>query len=339
MIDELHSPSTINYKVNEAKTNIAQFVLVYNKMRNTFNLHARISSDFISRYNRKSVILSLGFQQSRGCDFFNGVECFYVEFFRTAKGSCGNDRSFDKEVDFAHSMFTKFTNDFGKICDHVIELNELVPQTYMHLSTFTYSFEIDPDLLKSKVNIPVWVEREAPQQQLELRDEILKKVGILKNDFVPFSELLFQTGDELVQSVKRLFEFLGMNVSFTEKSSPVDLIAINDTAHLAIEVTGTNGNINNKDRKVGQSITYSGEKKDNEKVILAANTFRDQPIEKRPKESFTKEAVKILVPFNVCMVTTVDLYNCWKAILEGRQTKSGVIEKLREASGIFEQST
>lgn len=103
MIDESHSPSTINYKVNETNTNIGQFVLVYNKMRNTFTLHARIASDFISKYNRKSVILSLGFQQSRGCDFFNGGECFYVEFFRTAKRSYGNDRSFDREVDYAHS--------------------------------------------------------------------------------------------------------------------------------------------------------------------------------------------------------------------------------------------
>lgn len=336
MIDELHSPSTINYKVNEANTNIGRFVLVYNKTRNTLTLHALIASDFISRYNRKSVILSLGFQQSHGCDFFNGAECFYIEFFRSIKRGYADDRHFDREVDYAHSMFTTFTNDFDKICNYIIELNELVPQGYMHIPALTYSFEIDPELLKPKVSIPVWVEKEAPQQQLELRDGILNKIEILKNEFVPFSELLFQTGNELEQSVKRFFEFLGMTVSFTEKSFPVDLIATNDAAHFAIEVTGTNGNINNKDRKVGQSITYSGEKKDNEKVILAANTFRDQPIAKRPKESFTKEAVRILSPFNVCLVTTVNLYYFWKAILEGRETKSEVIKKLGETSGILE---
>ena len=104
MIEELHSPSTINYKVNEANTDIGQFVLVYNKSKKLFTLHVRIASDFISKNNRKSVILSLGFQQSYGCDFFGGAECFYTHFFAVAHRGYGNENWFDREVDYAHAI-------------------------------------------------------------------------------------------------------------------------------------------------------------------------------------------------------------------------------------------
>jgi hypothetical protein len=341
MIDELHSPSTINYKVNEANTNIGQFVLVYNKSKQLFTLHIRIASDFVSKNNRKSVILSLGFQQSHGCDFFGGAECFYTHFFAVAQRGYGNENWFDREVDYAHAMFKKFTEDFGAICDHVIALYNLVPPRPMRIPAFTYSFEIDPELLKSKVSMPTWIEKVAPEVQIDLKNDILSKIEKLKNEYVSFAALLFQSGSELELSVKKFFEFLGMKVVLAEKSFPVDMFAESDAVRFAIEVTGTNGNINNKDRKVGQAITYCGEKKEDEKVILVANTFRDQPISERSKESFTKEAVKILTPtpFNVCLVTAANLYNFWKDIIEGRKSKTDIINMLRETSGVLEYRT
>lgn len=336
MIDELHSPSTINCKVNEAANTIGQFVLVYNKSHQIFTLHVRIATDFLSRNNRKSVILSLGFQQSHGCDFFGGAECFYTQFFAVARRGHGDEQWFDREVDYAHTMFNKFTNDFGAICDHVIALYDLVPPGPMRIPPFTYSFEIDPELLKSKVNMPTWTEKVAPKLQLDLKSDILSKIEILKNEYVSFADLLFQSGSELELSVKKFFEFLGMKVVLAEKSFPVDMFAESAEVKFAIEVTGTKGNIDNKDRKLGQAISYCGEKKDDEKIILAANTFREQPIAERTKESFTKEAVKVLTPFNVCLVTTVSLYHLWKDIIEGRKSKLDVINMLRQASGILQ---
>lgn len=94
--------------------------------------------------------------------------------------------------------------------------------------------------------------------------------------------------------------------------------------------------INNKDRKVGQAITYAGEKQENEKIILLANTYREQAVSARPKESFTPQAIKIVVPFDVCLVTGVALHNYWKAIIEGRKTKDDVISILRQTTGVLE---
>jgi hypothetical protein len=342
MIEEAHSPSTINSKVNEATTPAGRFILVYNKTTKVFTLHANIGSDFLSTNNRKSVIQALGFEQSSGCDFFQGMECFWVQLYKIGaqvyrrSGQMDPVEFSERQAEYAHTIFENFINAFPQICNHYIALNQLVPKDYVRIPVITYSFEIDPELLKSKADIPVWVEHEAPPQQTALRDELLQKIGILKNDYVVFSELLYESGDQLEQSVKRFFEFLGMKVEETEKSFPVDLLAQKDDVKLAIEVTGTNGNINNKDRKVGQAVTYYGEKKEDEKIILVANTYRHRPIPERPKESFTPQAEKILRPFGVCLTTGVTLYRFWKAVLEGKKGKDEIIALLRNTNGILE---
>jgi hypothetical protein len=345
MIEETHSPSTINYKVNEASNTYGQFVLVFNKTTKVFTLHAHIGSTYLSTNDRKSIILALGFNSSSGCDFLHGSECYWTQFFKIGvqaynrAGNYDEDDFIDQRAQYAHALFNKFTEDFGKICDHYSELKNLVPTDYVRLPMLTYSFEIDPELLKPKMAAPVWVEDVAPKSQIDLRDELLGKIEVLKNDYVTFSELLFQSGEELELAVKRFLEFLGMKAEQTEKAFPIDLIAEKGDIHLAIEVTGTNGNINNKNGKVGQVITYAGEKQENEKIILVANTFRNQPITERPQESFTPPALKILKPFDACLVTGVTLYEFWKDVLEGRKTKDETINLLNETVGILEHLT
>lgn len=335
MIDELHAPSTINYKVNEAREDFGHFILAYNKTTNEFILHVRIASDFLSTNNRKAVILGLGFQQSRGCDFFKGSECYWIKFFERKNYNRYEDSIIDREVDYAHSLFEKFSREFSQICDHVIALRNLIPEDYIHLPSLTYSFEVDPKLFEVSGDVPTWIEKEAPKEQIELRDEILGKISVLKDNYVSFAELLYQTGDPLELAVKKFFDFLEMKTELAEKSFPIDLFAKKSEVKFAIEVTGVSGNINNKDRKVGQAITYAGEKQEGEKIILAANTYRRQPVEERPSESFTKEAVKILTPFKVCMTTTVTLYTLWKDVIQGRRTKEEVMKSLRETNGIL----
>lgn len=335
MVGELHSPSTINYKVNEANTAVASFILAYNKTNNTFILHARISSDFLATFNRKTIIQSLGFMPSQGCDFFGGSECFHTSFYSRSKNFGDRHDPFDREVEYAHEMFKKFTSDFTQICDHAIALEKLIPRGFMKLPIPTYSFEIEPKLLEAASSTPLWVEKEAPKVQTELRDEILGKIEILKSDFVSFSGLLYQTGDELEQAVKTFLDFLEMATAFTEQSFPVDILATKENIAFAVEVTGTTGNISNKDRKVGQVITYAGEKKEGEKIILVANTFRDTAVKDRPVESYTKEAIKILAPFEVCLVTGVQLYTLWKDILEQKKAKEEVIKLLGGTIGVL----
>lgn len=178
-----HLKSNINYQVREPINNdIGQFVLTYSKNTQIFCLHSHIKTDFLSLNNRKAVILSLGFEKSTSCDFFNGDECYYTQFLRVS-GQEYQPGFFDN-VSIAHYLFKKFTNDFGKICEHAIELRNFIPQGYIQIPLKPYSFQVDPDLLRSKTSFPAWVEKVAPKGQIELRDEILNKMEILKNEYV-----------------------------------------------------------------------------------------------------------------------------------------------------------
>jgi hypothetical protein len=163
-----------------------------------------------------------------------------------------------------------------------------------------------------------------------------KAISIMENKMKVLDEyrdLITGTGDEeLTKIVQKTFDDLGIKTERTEPGFVVDLIG----NEVAVEVTGTAGNIKVDSPKMSQISRFIMQHRKDEKVILVANTHRHlKPEERRGKEDFTKQVTDFLTPMNVCLITSSSLFELWKRTRTGELKKDYVKKKLLEKSGEF----
>jgi len=204
----------------------------------------------------------------------------------------------------------------------------------------TYYQEQQNKLSESRIsedreNIPDWIENYKIERHKEIPSEIKK----LKEEYEKYEKiqyLLYGTGKQLEQSVKLVFEELGMKVDEKKPGDPVDLIATCETIKLVIEVTGSEHRIKGDTRKIRQTVQYQLQGKEEEKIIVIANTYKNLDlVDRKGMENFTEQVRKVLEGTGVAMITTMDLYFLWKAVFEGKLTKREVIKQIHSCKGVF----
>jgi len=106
---------------------------------------------------------------------------------------------------------------------------------------------------------------------------------------------------------------------------------------LLIEVTGIEGQINKGSKKIAQVLdAQQREAKSDDRVCVAVNAYRDQPIAERAKlESFTPDAIKLLTRLNAVVFTTTDLFRVWKLSLTDKVAAQRALLKLFDATAGF----
>ena len=330
-----HAPSELLYELNRITTLVGLAILTYDQPNKQMAIHLRLDKCSLSGKNETVVIQELGFEYHKDCFFLNRLGCFWRETAKPPREAYQNDNILDRWAQSQNYLFTKFCTDIGQIMEASMKLKELVPTGYANIVPIVYSFELDPKLLIC-VDRPAWTEQYIPTLQQQLASKIKEDMNNLQNDYVSFMGLMHESGEKLVESVIRFFEFLGFTANKTEKAHPVDIKAIKSNLEFAIEVTGINSAVTHKEGKVTQVISYVGDKADSEKIILVANTFRDREPKSRPTESFSQQTIKILQPFGVCLVTSFNLYKLWCKIQAKQLTIKQASDLLNQTVGLLE---
>jgi len=59
----------------------------------------------------------------------------------------------------------------------------------------------------------------------------------------------------------------------------------------------------------------------------------------RKREGYTPEIAKLLGKNGVLMISTLQLYELWKKVYEGRKSAIDVVKELHDSYGLFESSS
>lgn len=187
---------------------------------------------------------------------------------------------------------------------------------------------------------PEWLDTYVVSRAKELSEQI----SILTNEKEMYDNMqyvLYGTGDQLESSVELLLTKLGLDVEKQPSGANIDLKARNLELDIgfAVEVTGTKGIIHKDNNKVAQAFQYLmdrvGTDEKNDKLIIVANTQYHLDPKERRQESYTKDFLDLLGNNGILMINTLQLYNIWREVHEGRRSADDVIQELYSSSGRF----
>lgn len=187
---------------------------------------------------------------------------------------------------------------------------------------------------------PDWVQSHLVPTAIDLNRQI-EELTEQKSRYDRIAYVLYGTGDELGEGVVLLLEELGLKVKPQPPGANIDLIANHPGLDIgfALEVTGTKGIIRKDSNKIAQAWQYlndrAGTPQENDRLVIVANTQYHLDPKDRSTESFTPEVVKLLGNNEVLLVTTLQLYEQWKAVHEDRKSKEDVVIELHSTYGLY----
>ena len=239
-------------------------------------------------------------------------------------------------IDAIHNNFTAFS----KKIDHLFELckeeNLIVEEIGSNKNPFLIFPEMS-ELKSEKSEVPSWVSDYKPEKLKEMESTLLK----LEDDIKPLKDylkLLYESGDELEKIVMKALNFLGLMAEKTKPGFPTDIIAHtpDEKHYFGIEVTGINDALKRDSKKITQLISFEQIKENDEKLVLIANTFRNLPIDQRlDKEDFSPDSIKFLEKFDVLLMTTWQLFQLVRDVIDETMERNTVILTLIESTGVF----
>lgn len=151
-----------------------------------------------------------------------------------------------------------------------------------------------------------------------------------------FRDLLCEEGTPLEEVVKATLAELGIATERTEPGFPIDLIK---GGVAAFEITGVADKIDAHSPKVVQIARFKEASGSGEKVVLIANTHKKTPpAERKGLMDFTPQVSLLLTAQKVCFLTTLDLFNLWVAVKNGRESKERAQLMILETNGRLEVS-
>ncbi|MDG6916943.1 MAG: hypothetical protein JRM85_05040 [Nitrososphaerota archaeon] len=154
-----------------------------------------------------------------------------------------------------------------------------------------------------------------------------------KEEAESYRQLLSETDDPLVKVVQRTLKDLGIETEPTPKRFPADLI---HKGQIAIEVTGIIDKVTADTPKVGQVLRFREKHYAGEKLVLVVNTYRrDDPAERIGREDFSKEALVLLPPLEVCAITSLTLFALWRDVMTGEREAEEVKRMIFSTVGVL----
>lgn len=182
------------------------------------------------------------------------------------------------------------------------------------------------DIVKKNILIKPGIKSIQPNwlEKYNLPDEksLLKEIEDAKKQIFEFNiikQILYETGEPLVDSLKFLFNKLGFQVTIKEMERIQDIELRHEKFFGIIEVKGKNKDANIKDIRqlLDWYIDVQGEDESKTvKPIFIMNHFReDEP--KVRGEPFTQKALETGKKNDFCLVTTYYLFNMYQNFLKG----------------------
>ena len=104
-----------------------------------------------------------------------------------------------------------------------------------------------------------------------------------------------------------------------------------------VEVTGISGAVKKDSNKLTQVMDFERVKENGEKTILAANTFRHDPLSARSsKDDFTAPVVDFLSRHPILLMTTQQLYSMVGDVISGSADGPALVQLLHEQVGVLD---
>jgi len=191
---------------------------------------------------------------------------------------------------------------------------------------------------------PDWLSNYLVSHAKALDDQI-KKLADEKGKYDKLAYVLYGTGDELETSVALLLNEVGLDVQSQPPGANIDLKARHPKLNIgfAVEVTGTKDVIHKDSSKVIQAWQYlndrAGTPEENDRLVIIANTQYHLDPKQRNHEGYTPDIVRLLSNNGVPMITTLQLYEQWKAVHEGYRSSDDLVRELHSNSGLFRKSS
>ena len=107
----------------------------------------------------------------------------------------------------------------------------------------------------------------------------------------------------------------------------------------AVEVTGIKGTIQKDSNKISQAWQHinerSGTSEERDRLMIVANTENHLDPRQRKRDSFSRDAVKLLSNNGVLLITTLQLYELWKSVEGCNRTPDDVVRELHGKFGLY----
>ncbi|MBU3897085.1 MAG: hypothetical protein KJ697_04100 [Nanoarchaeota archaeon] len=206
-------------------------------------------------------------------------------------------------------------------------------------------YDLNKEDVGDVFGIPDWIEKYKLEQQKDIEKQIkenadktieLKKAN---REFNIINMLLYGSGKQLEHSIKYIFQKMGCSVEKTESGAKRDLI-INTKYGIkfTVEVTSSKGIVGRNDKNYGQLLQHLQIKEDSEKLLFIANAYRDEDLSERTgKDAFSKELLDLATRNDICVLTTLDIFNFYKKIINGSMGIEEIIKIISNTSGQYDE--
>jgi hypothetical protein len=181
---------------------------------------------------------------------------------------------------------------------------------------------------------PEWVVNELPSQyadvarQIEaLKQEALKYEGV--------AGVVWRSGDELTAAVRDLFEALNFQTEIMDSGSNYDLrVDLQDGRRLLVEVVSGSERIGRKSPQIAQILrALQEDANEKDRVVLVANLFGDKPVNSRPDDQVTVDALRLIQGLGANFIPTTSLFRIWKSSLDDVGQAQRTIVNLHSMDG------
>jgi hypothetical protein len=265
------------------------------------------------------------------CPFFQ-TGCHYRYVYASSIDPRARD-PFNRKVDYAQKHFREFMEALPSLHEQVHDIyRKLGSMPDLFPSLREYGPEPLPDFCSEA---PAWVDQAKVDEHRQAEAQVKQAVEKHKY-FSTVEHILWGTGQRLEEAVHFVLEDMGLEVHRTPKGSTVDrMVRVPGTdLTFGFEITGLNEPIKKRSNKITQALAFLQERDASEKPVILANTFNDRSLQERGKEpDFTQDAVDLMRPYGIVGITTVSLYEIWKAMKYGGADVNSIAEDLYNYPG------
>lgn len=164
---------------------------------------------------------------------------------------------------------------------------------------------------------PEWVIAELPEQCAEIARQIAE-LRQKAEKFERVAAVLWTSGPELLAALSDLFTALGFDVEPAAGNLPYDLkVTLEGGRALLVQVVSGRERIDRRAPVLARILQalqeVTGER---DRVVLATNLFPDVPLDRRPDEQVTTDAMRLIQGLGANVVPTRTLFGIWKSSLD-----------------------
>ncbi len=152
-----------------------------------------------------------------------------------------------------------------------------------------------------------------------------------------YKRVLSQKGPVLQEAVREIFESMGIQAD----DSPVsdEFVLVDSQGKVLVEVTGSDRSVSTRDlsqliKDIGKYVEATGE---GAKGLFIANPWKDiRPGERDTKDKpiFPDDLVKTARPFSISLLSTIELFNAYCSLKEGKLTVDALMLRIRDTTGV-----